>query len=65
MDQDKERGDIAELYAAKQPGENDQEDILQIALGVSYSYGGNSPRDVLGDTLPFAQWASVTEGVIE
>ncbi|HIP23700.1 MAG TPA: hypothetical protein EYG79_08940 [Rhodobacteraceae bacterium] len=87
MDQDKERGDIAEvslglnytlpnspawtLYSdAKytyyyQHGENDQEDIMIIGLGVSYSFGAESPRAVLGDSLPFAQWASVMEGVLE
>lgn len=87
MDQDKDRGDIAEislglnytlpnspawtLYSdAKytyyyQHDENDQEDIFIIGLGVSYSFGADSPRDLLGDSLPFAQWASVMEGVLE
>lgn len=87
MDQDKDRGDIAEVSVGLdytvpnnpawtlfsdasytyyyQHGENDQEDVMQVSLGVSYSFGGASPRDVLGDTLPLAQWASIMEGVLE
>ncbi len=48
-----------------QHNENDQEDIMTLGLGVSYSFGAPSPRDVLGDSLPLAQWASVMEGVLE
>ncbi len=45
--------------------ENDREIVTQLSVGASYSFGSQSPRDVLGNSLSFAEWSAITAGVLE